>query len=63
MIIIQFFFIRWEGEKLELIQAVEAEKLASREALKPLEELQLQHTKLVEVIRIVPIYSINLLCF
>jgi len=40
---------RWEGERLELVQAIEAEKLASREALKPLDELRLEHNKLVEV--------------
>jgi hypothetical protein len=42
-------FGRWEGERLELVQAIEAEKLASREALKPLDELRLEHSKLVEV--------------
>jgi hypothetical protein len=42
-------FGRWEGERLELVQAIEAEKLASREALKPLDELRLEHLKLVEV--------------
>ncbi len=31
------------------MQAIEAEKLASREALKPLDELRLEHNKLVEV--------------
>jgi hypothetical protein len=42
-------FGRWEGERLELVQAIEAEKMASREALKPLDELRLEHNKLVEV--------------
>jgi hypothetical protein len=42
-------FGRWEGERLELVQAIEAEKLASREALKPLDELRLEHNKLGEV--------------
>jgi hypothetical protein len=41
--------VRWEGERLELMQAVEAEKLASREALKPLDQLRLDHSILVEV--------------
>ena len=46
--ILRYLSSRWEGERLELVQTIEAEKLASREALKPLEELRVEHKKLVE---------------
>ena len=41
---------RWEGERLELVQQIETEKESSKEALLPLENLQIDFNKLSQEI-------------